>query len=160
MIKGYLQNDRGDTPMFEVFLTLVLMILLSFLLLFSTVQLRTLDLRNGIKMELNNLSARIYADTYQSQREANLPAYENRVQSSSAYLAGLENTFRTGLRKKLPLETEDYRLSDVKLEFEDTGDEIKYTFRCHAEYFVTMFGQRFTPFSNEIELTGRHRTKY
>lgn len=79
MIKGYLQNDRGDTPMFGVFLTLVLMILLSFLLLFSTVQLRTLDLRNGIKMELNNLSARIYADTYQSQREANLPAYENRV---------------------------------------------------------------------------------
>ena len=30
MIKGYLQNDRGDTPMFGVFLTLVLMILLSF----------------------------------------------------------------------------------------------------------------------------------
>ena len=159
-MRKLLRNDRGDTPMFCVFLTLVLVMLMSFLLLYSTVQLRSMDLRNGIKMELNNLSARIYADTYQSQREANLSSYESRVTSSSAYLAGLENTFRAGLRKKIPLETQHYRLSNIQLDFEDKGGEVRYTFRCHADFYVIMFGRRFTPYSREIELTGSHRTKY
>lgn len=117
-------------------------------------------LGNGIKMELNNLSARIYADTYQSQREANLRSYENRVTSSSVYLSGLESTFRSGLKKKIPLDTEDYRISNISLDFADQGEQVKYTFRCHVDFYVSMFGRRFAPFSREIELTGSHRTKY
>lgn len=159
-MKRLLKNDRGDTPLFTVFLALALVIVMAFLLLYSTVQIRTLDIRNGIKMELNNLSARIYADTYQSQREANLRSYESRVTSSSVYLSGLESTFRTELRNKIPLETADYRMSNISLDFEDQGEQVRYTFRCHVDFYVSMFGRRFAPFSREIELTGSHRTKY
>lgn len=45
--------------------------LISFLLLYASVRINCINIRNGAKMELNNLSGTIYADTYRSQRETN-----------------------------------------------------------------------------------------
>ena len=45
--------------------------LISFLLLYASIRITCINIRNGAKMELNNLSGTIYADTYRSQRETN-----------------------------------------------------------------------------------------
>lgn len=66
-----------------------IVILNSFLLLYASIKITCINIRNGAKMELNNLSTSIYADTYCSQRETNLSAYLNTLYSSSNYTAML-----------------------------------------------------------------------
>ena len=59
--------------------------LISFLLLYASVRITCINIRNGAKMELNNLSATIYADTYRSQRETNFEEYLRTLYSSNDY---------------------------------------------------------------------------
>ena len=67
-----LRNERGEITFFACFFVAGVVMLISFLLLYASVRITCINIRNGAKMELNNLSATIYADTYRSQRE--LPA--------------------------------------------------------------------------------------
>lgn len=91
--------------------------LISFLLLYASVRITCLNIRNGAKMELNNLSATIYADTYRSQRETNFEEYLRTLYSSRDYTEMLEATVAGGLAEKVPLSTDDYTVSDISLEF-------------------------------------------
>ena len=85
-----------------------------------------INIRNGAKMELNNLSATIYADTYRSQRETNFEEYLRTLYSSNDYTEMLEATVAGGLAEKIPLSTEDYEVSDISLEFNVVGDRVEY----------------------------------
>ena len=76
-IKKRLANNRGDMSIYSCFLVMGVVILVSFLLLYASVKITCINIRNGAKMELNNLSASIYADTYRSQRETNFSEYLN-----------------------------------------------------------------------------------
>ena len=58
-----------------VFVILAINMVLAFVLLFASVKINCMNIRNAAKMELNNVSARIYADTFHSQREANLDSH-------------------------------------------------------------------------------------
>lgn len=49
---------------FSIFIILAINMLLSFVLLYASVQINCINIRNAAKMELNNVSARIYADTF------------------------------------------------------------------------------------------------
>lgn len=159
-MKKYLQDNHGDMSLYSVFFLLSVLMVMAFLFVYTSVQIQVLNLRNGIKLELNNLSAEVYADTFQSQREGNLTAYEERMNSSSTYLNKLKQSYKDGLSKKLPMETEDYKLSNINLYFADSGDGICYTFTCSAEFYISMFGGVLPPLRQEIRLTGSHRTKY
>lgn len=64
--------------------------LISFLLLYASIRITCINIRNGAKMELNNLSGTIYADTYRSQRETNFEEYLNTLYSSNDYTDMLE----------------------------------------------------------------------
>lgn len=79
-------------------------------------------------MELNNLSATIYADTYRSQRETNFEEYLRTLYSSRDYTEMLEATVAGGLAEKVPLSTDDYTVSDISLEFNVVGDRVEYIF--------------------------------
>ena len=111
-------------------------------------------------MELNNLSASIYADTYRSQRETNFSEYLSTLYSSSSYTEMLEDTVREGLSTKVPLSTDDYKIKNSTLDFHVTGDLVKYTFYCDAEFYVKMFGRSYPVITQGIELTGYHNTKF
>ena len=74
-MKSRIKNERGDMSFFSIFIILAINMLLSFVLLYASVQINCINIRNAAKMELNNVSARIYADTFPSQREANLTSY-------------------------------------------------------------------------------------
>ena len=67
--------------------------LLAFVLLFAMVKINSINIRNAAKMELNNVSARIYADTFHSQREANLESYMKDLHLSHSYQEALRADF-------------------------------------------------------------------
>ena len=63
--------------------------LISFLLLYASVRITCINIRNGAKMELNNLSATIYEDTSRSQRDTNFDENLRTLYSSNYYTAML-----------------------------------------------------------------------
>ena len=123
-----LRNERGEITFFACFFVVGVVMLISFLLLYASVRITCINIRNGAKMELNNLSATIYADTYRSQRETNFEEYLRTLYSSRDYTEMLEATVAGGLAEKIPLSTDDYTVSDISLEFNVVGDRVEYIF--------------------------------
>lgn len=159
-IKRRLANERGDMSIFTCFFVMGIVILVSFLLLYASIKITCINIRNGAKMELNNLSASIYADTYRSQRETNFNEYLNTLYSSSDYTAMLEETVADGLANKIPLSTDDYQIRNIHLAFHTAGDRVEYVFSCDAEFYIFMFGHQYPAITQHIELTGYHNTKF
>lgn len=126
-----LRNERGEITFFACFFVVGVVMLISFLLLYASVRITCINIRNGAKMELNNLSATIYADTYRSQRETNFEEYLRTLYSSRDYTEMLEATVAGGLAEKVPLSTDDYTVSDISLEFNVVGDRVEYIFYSH-----------------------------
>lgn len=160
MKQKLLRNERGDLSFFSIFVILAVNMLLSFLLLFASVKINCINIRNAAKMELNNVSARIYADTFHSQREANLSSYMADIHLSSSYQEALRQGFIGGMTDRIPLETEDYTIHNISLDFEQHSDKIEYIVICDADFRIQMFGELFPPIRQHITLTGTHNTKY
>lgn len=160
MKKKLLKNERGDLSYFSVFVILAVNMLLSFLLLFASVKINCINIRNAAKMELNNVSARIYADTFHSQREANLNSYMADLHLSSAYQDALRAGFINGLEERIELSNDDYTVSNISLQFHQYSDKIEYVVTCDATFRIRMFGELFPPITQRITLTGSHNTKY
>lgn len=159
-IKKKLQNERGEITIFACFFVTGVIMLISFLLLYASIRINCINIRNGAKMELNNLSGLIYADTYRSQRETNFSEYLNTLYSSSSYTTALEEMVTDGLASKIPLSTEDYSISNIRLAFHVVDDRVEYVFSCDAKFFIRMFGQSYPTITRRIELTGYHNTKF
>ena len=159
-IRKKINNDRGDISIFTCFFVAGVVILISFLLTYASVRITCINIRNGAKMELNNLSASIYADTFRSQRETNFSEYLNTLYSDSSYTAMLEDMVTEGLAEKLPLSTEDYEIRNINLDFHVDGDRIEYVFSCDAKFYVFMFGRYYPSITQQIKLTGYHNTKF
>lgn len=155
-----LKNERGELSYFSVFVILAVNMLLSFLLLFASVKINCINIRNAAKMELNNVSARIYADTFHSQREANLDSYMADLHLSSAYQDALRAGFINGLEERIELSNDDYTVSNINLQFHQYSDKIEYVVTCDATFRIRMFGELFPPITQHITLTGSHNTKY
>lgn len=154
------RNDCGEISIFACFFVTGVIMLVSFLVLYASVRINGINIRNGVKMELNNLSASIYADTYRSQRESNFSEYLQTLYQSSSFTRSLEQSVEDGLARKMPLETDDYRVKNIRLSFAVAGDRIEYEFHCDAEFYIYMFGNRYPVITQDIRLTGYHNTKF
>ena len=159
-LKNILYNAKGEITVYTCIFIVCVIMLITFLLLYASVQINVINIRNGAKMELNNLSAVIYADTYRAQREANYGEYINTLYSGASYTQKLEQTVRDGLASKMPLSTDDYRISNIRLEFSQSGDRIEYVFTCDVKFFITMFGNSYPTVTRQVRLTGYHNTKF
>ena len=160
MNKKTIRNERGDMSFFTLFIILATIMLMSFLLLYASVKINCMNIRNAAKMELNNLSASIYTDTFRSQRESNFSEYLATLYSSSGYTAMLEDAVTDGLANKIPLSTDKYSIQNIRLQFQTNGDRVEYTFSCDAEFYIRMFGRQYPAVTRRIELTGFHNTKF
>ncbi len=160
MYKKLLKNERGDMSFFTIFVILAINMLMAFVLLFASVQINCMNIRNAAKMELNNVSARIYADTFHSQREANLDSYMADLHLSSAYQDALRAGFINGMAERIQLSNEDYTVENISLRFNQYSDKIEYVVTCDATFRIHMFGELFPPITQHITLTGSHNTKY
>ncbi len=157
---GLLRSQKGDITIYTCFFIVGAVMLVSFLLLYASIRITCINIRNGAKMELNNLSASIYADTFRSQRETNFSEYLNTLYSDSSYVAMLEETVTDGLANKVPLSTDDYTIRNIRLRFRVLGSRVEYTFTCDAEFYIRMFGRQYPTVTQHIELTGSHNTKF
>ena len=155
-----LRGEDGEIAIFACFFVVGAVMLIASLLLYASVQINVLNIKNGARMEMNNLAASIYAQTFRSQREADLAEYLRMLNSSPAFRRQLEQSVSDGLAAKVPLETESYRISNIRLEFNLAGNRIEYVFICDVEFFVTMFGARRTVITRQVRLTGHHNTKF
>ena len=147
-----LRNERGEITFFACFFVVGVVMLISFLLLYASVRITCINIRNGAKMELNNLSATIYADTYRSQRETNFEEYLRTLYSSRDYTEMLEATVAGGLAEKVPLSTEDYTVSDISLEFNVVGDRVEYVFYCDVDFYIRMFGHSYPTITQLLKI--------
>lgn len=155
-----LKNDHGDINFFTCFFIVFTVMLISFVLLYASIRINCINIRNGAKMELNNLSATIYADTYRSQRETNFSEYIRTLYSSTSYTKQLEQIVLDGLASKVELSNDDYTIKNIQLEFKYINDRIEYIFSCEAEFYITMFGNQYPTITQKIRLTGYHNTKF
>ena len=114
-MKSKIKNERGDMSFFSIFIILAINMLLSFVLLNASVQINCINIRNAAKMELNNVSARIYADTFHSQREANLTSYMADINLSTAYKNALRAGFIEGMKSRVKLTNDDYDVENIDL---------------------------------------------
>lgn len=160
MYKKILKNERGDMSFFTIFVILAINMLMAFVLLFASVKINCMNIRNAAKMELNNVSARIYADTFHSQREANLDSYIADLHLSSAYQDALRAGFINGMEERIQLSNEDYTVENISLQFNQYSDKIEYVVTCDATFRIHMFGELFPPITQHITLIGSHNTKY
>ena len=160
MYKKILKNERGDMSFFTIFVILAINMLMAFVLLFASVKINCMNIRNAAKMELNNVSARIYADTFHSQREANLDSYMADLHLSSAYQDALRAGFINGMDERIQLSNEDYTVENISLQFNQYSDKIEYVVTCDVTFRIHMFGELFPPITQHITLTGSHNTKY
>lgn len=160
MYKKILKNERGDMSFFTIFVILAINMLMAFVLLYASVMINCMNIRNAAKMELNNVSARIYADTFHSQREANLDSYMADLHLSSAYQDALRAGFINGMEERIQLSNGDYSVENISLQFNQYSDKIEYVVTCDAVFQIHMFGELFPPIRQHITLTGSHNTKY
>lgn len=155
-----LKNERGDISYYTIFVIVAVNMVLGFLLLYASVKINCMNIRNAAKMELNNVSARIYADTFHSQREANLDSYMDDIHLSTAYQNALRAGFISGLQERIELANDAYTVSNINLSFTKGTDKIEYVMTYDATFRVRMFGELFPPIVQHIRLTGTHNTKY
>lgn len=160
MYKKILKNERGDMSFFTIFVILAINMLMAFVLLYASVMINCMNIRNAAKMELNNVSARIYADTFHSQREANLDSYMADLHLSAAYQDALRAGFINGMEERIQLSNGDYSVENISLQFNQYSDKIEYVVTCDAVFQIHMFGELFPPIRQHITLTGSHNTKY
>ena len=103
---------------FSIFLILAINMLLSFVLLYASVQINCINIRNAAKMELNNVSARIYADTFHSQREANLTSYMADINLSTAYKNALRAGFIEGMKSRVKFTKDEVSFVVTRIDVE------------------------------------------
>lgn len=160
MKRKLLRGEQGELSFFTIFIILAINMILGFLLLYASVKINCLNIRNAAKMELNNVSARIYADTFHSQREANLNSYMADVHLSTAYQEALRAGFMNGMADRIALSNDSYTISNINLEFNQYSEKIEYVVTCDVSIQIRMFGDLFPPIIQHIRLTGSHNTKY
>lgn len=97
-------------------------------------------------MELNNVSARIYADTFHSQREANLDSYMGDLYFSSAYQDALRTDFIQGLTDRIVLENETTRCQIsgwISVSMEMTAEKLNISFPAMPSFASKCLAKRF-----------------
>lgn len=158
-MRKHIHDETGALNILSVFIMLAVVILMSYILLLATVRINCINIRNAAKMELNNVSARIYADTYHSQRETDLNQYMNTLQFSQLYQNTLKADFVNGLTNKIALSNASYTIQNIQLYFAQEPDKITYEMSCDVTFHIQMFGNQYPITLQQIILTGSHNIK-
>ena len=146
-MKSRIKNERGDMSFFSIFIILAINMLLSFVLLYASVQINCINIRNAAKMELNNV-------------RANLTSYMADINLSTAYKNALRAGFIEGMKSRVKLTNDDYDVENIDLTFHQYSEKIEYVASFDITYQIRMFGTSFPPIRRHAELTGSHNTKF
>lgn len=83
-LKQPLRNERGEITFFACFFVVGIVMLISFLLLYASIRITCINIRNGAKMELNNLTYPLNHQTY--NRRLPMRKFTTRIYTKANYL--------------------------------------------------------------------------
>lgn len=105
-LKQPLRNERGEITFFACFFVVGIVMLISFLLLYASIRITCINIRNGAKMELNNLTADLAVGDYiLTSKISSVPVSSdvalNSIPSGKVAISLTVKTLASGLSDKL-----------------------------------------------------------
>lgn len=155
-----LKSKRASTPIFTAVIILVFAMIISAVMYVAYVQIQTTVIRNAMKTGLANLAYTISEDTYAALRESDFEKYTAKLTGESAYRSRLENTYRADVLGAVKLDSDDYTVDSIKLDFTCDGKRIRYVCTCDVTFYVRLFGNNFPAKVASVQVEGSHTAKY
>ncbi len=128
-------------------------------MLWMSSQITMMNVRNEIKNELANVSIRISEDTYAAMSEGSLASYYSLLADDRVYQNELKQIVVNGIKSTMDMENDNYKVSDISLDFIRHDDSIEYVLTCNIEYYLSFLGDSRTIKTEDVRLTARHNIK-
>ena len=155
-----LQNKRGEVPIASAIAIVLFAMVIAMALYIAYVYAQTTAVRNAMNKGLSNLAVTISEDTYAALRESDFEAYAEKLTGSSAYRRELEDKYRQDVLGVVELDSDKYRIDNIRLDFEVNGKKITYTCTCDVVFYAAVFGNTVPAAANSLSVSGAHTAKY
>ena len=154
------KSKRGEGLVPVAVFILIAAILISAVLFIAYVQIETIVVRNAMKTGLSNLSVTISDDTYTALREGDFTEYAARLTKSSVYTNELKAAYERDVSSVIDLQTDEYRVSNIRLTFRQDGKKLEYICTCDVSFYIGLFGINQEIFARSVSVSGSHTAKY
>lgn len=159
-MREILQSKRGSSPIFTAIIVLVFSLIISTVMYIAYVEIQTTVIRNAMKTGLANLAYTISEDTYTALRESDFEEYVAKLTGASAYRTKLENTYKADVLNSVELDSYEYTVNAINLDFIREGMKICYTCTCDVTFYVRLFGINMPATAKSVRVEGSHTAKY
>ena len=159
-MREILQSNRGSSPIFTAIIVLVFSLIISTAMYIAYVEIQTTVIRNAMKTGLANLAYTISEDTYTALRESDFEEYAAKLNVESAYRTKLENTYKADVLNTVELDSYEYTVDAISLDFTRDGMKIRYTCTCDVIFYVRLFGINMPATAKSVQVEGSHTAKY
>ncbi len=155
-----LKDKQGSSPIFTAIIVLVFSLIISTVMYIAYVEIQTTVIRNAMKTGLANLAYTISEDTYTALRESDFEEYVSKLTGASAYRTKLENTYKADVLNSVELDSYEYTVNAINLDFTREGMKICYTCTCDVTFYVRLFGINMPATAKSVQVEGSHTAKY
>lgn len=168
-----INGEHGVTYLEAFFTIIVLLVIGVYIAINFNSQLQAMEIKKSVRMEMNNLSAIIVEDTFNSIKHGSVDEYEEKLKSSSSYRNYLLKTTTDNIASNLGLTQSgdyyirindkgdaDYTLSDFSLEQQNSSDRIKYIIKFKITLNVKIFGEFKQGFTQDVVYETHHVKNY
>lgn len=132
-------------------LTVILMGILSYSRIYASLN----NLKNKVKLELNNTSAAAAEMIYKDLAEQNFDSY---LESFRNHENTIRNDFMKRLKKDMYFKTSIYEIEpdSVSLTFEAKDGYVNYIFECHVKIKMNILDENRTLVSQNVKISAKH----
>ena len=159
-MREILKDKQGSSPIFTAIIVLVFSLIISTVMYIAYVEIQTTVIRNDMKTGLANLAYTISEDTYTALRESDFEEYVAKLTGASAYRTKLENTYKADVLNSVELDSYEYTVDAISLDFTSEGMKICYTCTCDVTFYVRLFGINMPATAKSVQVEGSHTAKY
>ncbi len=159
-MREILQSKRGSSPIFTAIIVLVFSLIISTVMYIAYVEIQTTVIRNAMKTGLANLAYTISEDTYTALRESDFEEYVTKLTGESVYRTKLKNTYNADVLNAVELDSYEYTVDAISLDFTRDGMKIRYICTCDVTFYVRLFGINMPATAKSVQVEGSHTAKY
>lgn len=155
-----LQKDNRGISIIVLFAggLMLTAVILSAILAYAQIYAGLSNIKNKVKLEMNNTSASAAEIIYGDIGEHN---YDGYLESFHKVENNLKADFFSNIKKSMYFETENYTIhpDSLQLNFEAKENYINYKFKCLVDLKINYFGVVFTVKDQEVNITAKHYFK-
>lgn len=166
--------DKTGLGYVQTLIVILICIIVGAFFIVSTVaQLQAMEIKKTVRMEMNNLSSIITADTYNATKRGSLQEYEDRLSTSLTYRNYLLNTTKNNIATNLALTKSgtsfvgndekgnpDFVLSNFSLKQKNDKGRIEYTINCKITLYMQLFNNPIPGFDYDVSYVTHHIKNY